>query len=223
MTYEVAGEVFHTKKALTERVRGILGSCALNTFLNADDFRFVRALLDRHPSAARKIGAGVRGIKVLINPKWNTSRAFWLYRVDGTDTDFSYVECITPTPKSKKFVCACREAVERSIIEFKKAHFNARGGKDVCPVFGEPLSFMGSHVDHKAPKTFEWLVAEFIRLRGIDVSSVELAGEEDGSCRDRFADPVLSEDFRAWHDANADLWVVSARANLGVLRTKGRA
>ncbi|CAE7675532.1 NRPE1 [Symbiodinium sp. CCMP2592] len=61
---------------------------------SGDDLQVVKDLLNYHPDAKRKIGGGLRSIKVDFAPPPNHKhRCFWVVRVDGSQEDFSARKC----------------------------------------------------------------------------------------------------------------------------------
>lgn len=95
--YRIAEETFSTKKALIERVRKILYAYPERGVLTTNDQRFMADLLMHHPDANQKIGGGIARMWVQTNPVYTNTRNFWLERVDGSSTDFSFMECLSET------------------------------------------------------------------------------------------------------------------------------
>ncbi|TXH46397.1 MAG: DUF3223 domain-containing protein [Desulfurellales bacterium] len=213
--FVVNGESFKTKKELQDRVRSILWAYRHGDIVNMFDAPFLTELFGMHPSAVQKIGCGIAAIEVRRNPVYTNTQGFWIIRLDGSETDISYLECLTETPHHKRFERACRVAVEPSIIKFKQQAFDAAGGKLRCPFTGDWLSFAGAHVDHIAPKTFQSMLADFVRKHGIDVESVKVNGKcVDGAIQDTLDNAGLEQSWIQYHDALADLRVVSRTGNL---------
>lgn len=211
----VGCELFKTKKALQEKVRKILWSYRDGDVVDMFDTPFLLALFMRHPSAEQKVGCGVAQIEVRRNPVYTNTQGFWIIRLDGTETDISYLECLTETPHHKRFERACRVAVEPSIIKFKQQAFDAAGGKLQCPFTGEWLTLAGAHADHVAPKTFRALLAEFVDLYGIDIDKVTVNGRgADGVVQDTLDSTELERVWVQYHDANAVLRIISRTGNL---------
>lgn len=220
-TYTIAGELFTTKAALQARIRGILHRMPDGQLLSLPDFEFMLDVLKRHADYEQKAGAGVAGILVRPNPVYTNTRTFYVVRVDGTTTDFSYLESLKETPHAKRFYNACRVAIEPDIQAFKASAF-AGGGLVVCPYTGEKLAFVGAHVDHKAPATFQALVDRFIELNAIDLAGVAIKGKaQDNTYQDTFDDKDMERAWVAFHNTNAVLQVVSRTANLSILRKGG--
>lgn len=217
--YQINGLTFKTQQSLLTHVRQILYACKDLQRLPDPDFAFMLDLLKRHPDSEQKIGSGVEFMTVKRNPLYPCTCTFFVVRHDGTETDFSFLECVRETPHGKRFVRACRAAVESGIQEFKQAHFNSSGGVARCPYTGETLKYVGSHVDHVAPDTFQSLVDRFISENGIDVQSVQLDGNAtDNTYQDTFCDKDLERVWIDFHWENARLQVVSKTANLSILK-----
>lgn len=53
---------------------------------------FLCDLVARHPRAAEKIGKGIE--RFTIEPALFGTLCFYLHRVDGTRTDFSFMKCV---------------------------------------------------------------------------------------------------------------------------------
>ena len=218
-SFEVAGEFFKYQKDLVSRVQGIIRAYRNKEPLNMLDYMFMLDLLERHPDADQKIGAGVDYMCINENPEYpgERNRGFYLVRVDGTSTDFSYRECIKPTPHRKKVLNAMRAKVEGDTLAFKNAAFDGKSTL-VCPDTGKPIAFTTSHVDHVAPLTFPVLVDGFLSAVGMTFDDIELRPSGDNQFRDEFADESLAEEWRKYHADNAQLEVVSAWANLSIRR-----
>jgi len=219
-TFRVASETFTTQKALIERIRRIMYAYPDHGVLTAADQQFMTELLGNHPDAKQKIGAGVAKMWVQTNPVYTNTRNFWLQRVDGSATDFSFMECLVETTHLQRFHRACRAAIAPDIKAFKLWFFT-KNSQYRCPFTGESLSLRYSHVDHVVP--FALLVARFIQESAIHVATVAIAGKaEDNTCLDRFVDDDLESAWRAFHDRHAELRVVSPTANLSLLRKSSR-
>lgn len=218
--YVVNGETFKTQGALVDRVREIIKRNKPGVMVDLFDTSFLRSLLDMHPEAAQKIGGGVVGFSVEDNPLYPgpKARGLRLHRVDGSSTDFSFWECIRPTPHIKKVQRAFRAAVEPDTMAFKQRHFDALPGRvGVCPDTGEPITYTSCHVDHKAPNTFDVLFANFIEREHLDVNAIQVYGAGiDDTYQDRLADVALEQRWRDFHNTNAVLEVVSVTANLSL-------
>ncbi|SHF23677.1 Protein of unknown function [Seinonella peptonophila] len=128
----IGNEVFKTKKAAIERIRGIFHSYDTDEFLDLKDEVFIRGLLENHPDTDQKKGCGIAGIKVTQNPYFKRNKTFVIIRIDGTETDFSFQKCITKPKPETKFRAACRRAIAPYIIKFKKEFFSKN--EDICEI-----------------------------------------------------------------------------------------
>lgn len=83
------------------------------------------------------------------------------------------------------------------------------------------MSFVGSHVDHVAPLTFEKLMSDFVSAEGLDVEEIALGDElQDNKYVDTLQDKWLEDRWSAYHYKYAVLEVVSQNANLSARRHK---
>jgi len=207
--YVVADEAFPTKKAVASRARGLLslGVCQLH----GQDRRFMLDLLSCHPDAEQKVGVGVASIEVRRNKTFGHCE-FWLTRVDGTETDFSFLKCILPATPNQDFQKAARAEVHAQVVAFKVAAFRGVAALK-CPVTGEVFSWDGCHVDHEPPSTFAALIEQFFS----DPAAVDVTGTVDGSTTYSFKDRGLAEGWQEFHALHARLRAVSIRANISVI------
>ncbi len=222
--FVVNGETFKTQQALVERIRRIIDGYAPGVCVDMFDHAFLESLLAMHPEAEQKVGAGVKAFSVEDNPLYPgpRSRGLRLHRVDLSSTDFSFWECIRPTPHSKKVQRAFRAAVEPDTIAFKQSYFDALPGRvGMCPDTGEPITFTTCHVDHRAPDTFDVLLGRFMESERLFASDVQVSGSGiDDTYQDRLIDLELERRWRDYHNAHATLEVVSVRANLSVRKSR---
>lgn len=220
--YTVNGETFKTQAALADRVRSIIKRYKPDATVDIFDTPFLQSLIAMHPEAEQKIGCGVAAFSVEDNPMYPGPRArgLRLHRIDGTSTDFSFWECIRPTPHAKKVQRAFRAAIEPDTLEFKRRFFDGLpDGVGVCPDTGEPVTFSACHVDHKAPNTFDALMLRFIEAEGLDANHIQVFGAGiDNTYQDRLVDLALEQRWRDFHNTYAVLEVVSATANLSLRR-----
>lgn len=212
-SYVINECVFKSKKAVIDRVRQILWSYKDGDCLSANDFNFMSNIFQLHPNFVQKAGVGIKDILVKTNAIYSNVQEFWIIRIDATQTDISYLECLSPTSHKKRFYRACRVAIEPYTMRFKSDVF-CNQEYVICPFTNEKLSFVGSHVDHVPPKTFSRLIDQFISEYAIDIDSTEILGRDDGVVQDTFADVKLQLLWVDYHQTHADLRVISPKANL---------
>lgn len=83
---------FETQGAANLYIKELLNRQPLKVILPEPQHSFLFALLSRHPRAMEKIGPGIKHFTV-EHAAYGT-RCFYLARVDGSDTDFSYLKCV---------------------------------------------------------------------------------------------------------------------------------
>ncbi len=220
-SYIVAGETFKTKTDLQKRIKTILYQYQDREYLSQIDFVFMMEILEQHPDYELKSRSGVKAIYVKQNPVYKNTRNFWIVRLDNSETDFSYLECLKETSHEKKFLNACRVAIEPYTQEYKRKFFDNLNGKIyTCPYTHEALNFIGSHVDHKSPKTFKQLVKGFVSQHKVDVSQVRIVGSaKDNVFQDTFDDKEFEKLWVDYHNSHAEFQVISKKANLSLLKT----
>ena len=215
MFYRVGPHVFSSLSRLKESVQLVLWRATPEQKIEGREAEFILGLLDRHPNAKRKIGCGVADLFVRIN--WKTEhyedRCFWIRRTDGSETDFSYRECITPTDHRGKFIHVCRVEIHDYIQSFREKERRQRGDFAICPLTGKQFEIAKAHVDHQYPDTFESLVEQFISEHNIVLSEVEIIPGRDAQLRDRFADENLARSWREFHRARAVLRLLPSHIN----------
>lgn len=217
--YRIGKESFRRKLEVTERCRGILNSGLLGSMVVGDDLFFLCELLLFHKSYSTKARSGISSITIEQNPVFPSQRGFWIKRMDGTRTDFSFIECISPTPISTAIKSAFRHEIVAQILEFKNEFFGSCTCR-TCEITGDAITPQNCHVDHQQPKTFDWLADKFIKENNLEPESIGLMGHEDGRVFEELSDRELGYRWAEFHRANCSLRVVSAKANLSVL-TKG--
>src|SRR5690606_2671391 len=138
----VNGEIFTTKKSLTERCRSILYRYEYGGCLSENDLQFMSSLVETyHPESSLKVGCGISSMRVEKND-YNKC-GFWLERIDGTTTDFSFVSCITHPSKEKDAKGGFRNAIITDILSFKIKRMNEISH---CEYSGESLLGQEVHV-----------------------------------------------------------------------------
>jgi hypothetical protein len=212
----LGGHVFPTKISVKRFVQSILRRDEGEIDPSSFAFAVMRDLLNYHPSAARKIGPGVCAIFVCVMPEHYYSKGFVLKRVDGTQTDFSYRECLNPSKPRDWFAQGCRTAIKRQVDALRD---HVLGAGDVyCPITGELLVGGNCHIDHAPPWTFAKIFEAFVDEFSIDFAMVDYADRHlDYSTESRLNDE-LAEKFSKFHDERARLRAVSVRANTVILR-----
>jgi hypothetical protein len=108
------------------RTRAIRAWYADGQPLDPSDMAFMRHVLDRHPRAAQKIGAGVHAI--VCGAYVGGSRCFFVIRTDGTIEDFSVRRClglpVTSRRSAKLLAMMARfspEPLRRAFLAYRRS------------------------------------------------------------------------------------------------------
>jgi hypothetical protein len=202
-----------TKAVIKKRVSNLLSTWPLNLPIGESDFQLLIGILKDHPDYKQKVGIGVRDIVIQTNPVYK-NRGFYILRKDGSQTDFSYRQCLNPASNKQKFLNACRVAIMPQILQFKETFFGTLMDQEYfCPLSGEKITELNCHIDHKPPNTFKKIIEDFISMSGIDQNTVKIDGAGvDGCVKDTLEDKVLEQRWQAYHGTNCNLRVVSKNA-----------
>jgi hypothetical protein len=214
ISYTVNGQHFGTQRELEQYTQAILRHYRPPTRLTGDDGAFMADLLERHPSAERKIGCGVQAIWIRSNGKFGVG--FYVERTDGTFEDFSYKQCLRPFTHASKCKFAFRRAIDAQVNTVKRRAFTRDGMVLPCPITGQPMTWETAHVDHEPPRTFAALLEQFMTEIGISYDDIALEESPGGIGKALPAD--LARVWAAWHACEAVLRVISAEANLRLVR-----
>jgi hypothetical protein len=228
------GRQWSSQKGAVDHFREIRNRYADEvTIDDAQDHADLVALLERYDAAhagqAPKIGIGVASFEVRTNQgSGGATRGFWLRRIDGSETDFSFLWAVRGVSKSQgqEFTDACRAAVDRQLKAAKRRFFEAHADGDglvECELTGVLVSFESAHLDHAYP-TFETLVVTFRAARGweAEIPAGTLSMPTDRQLTTTFSDTAVSEAFIAFHQKAATLRVIASGANLSLAASQRR-
>ncbi|MFD7913064.1 DUF3223 domain-containing protein [Streptomyces sp. NPDC059752] len=216
LEYWVNGEHFRTQKALRERMRAVMNSYRYDEVVGEADEEFLRDLITRHPHYGEKVGVGVGGF-VVVRTEWN-NRGLMLVRIDGSDIDISWEECLKATPHAQQVRGCLRRAVKEQVLAAVAEAFAQ--GPVVCAVTGDGIgSPREADVDHCQP-VFEELAASFILEHGGLEAFVIAPDNAAGFSVAELENSALVTDWQEYHRKHANLRVVTKHANRSILRRK---
>jgi hypothetical protein len=207
--YEISGIQFNNKKEITTHIQNILRRYETGENLQYNDQKFMYDLLQRHNEVDKKIGVGIDYIRKVKND-WG-KHAFEIVRIDGSETDFSFMKCITQKGEFQDHRAACRTTIRNDIQKFRYETYSL--GEVICPITGENVPIENSHVDHKPPNTFDYIFRQWVTNN----INAKIGGYDDGEQHKYFIDSEVGENFRELHNQLAELRVTSARGNLSRL------
>lgn len=213
----IGAREFPSRAAAENHVRSIRDAYEDFDPLEPEDHVFMADLLALHSEAAQKIGTGIHAFYVQVDQEWQNSRHFVVVRQDGSQTDFSFKNCIYgPNPRSD-VLAALRAAVVEQITRFRDAELVP--GK-LCPISGEGLTRKNTHVDHVAPDTFVALATRWTTQLGADLVQLELVPNAPNQLVRGLRDPAQILSWQAFHQASAVLRLISRTANLSTVRRR---
>jgi hypothetical protein len=197
---------FARKGDAAEHFRKILYRREVGVVLAEPDVTHVYWLLERHPEATTKIGAGVKEFSTRT-AMYNT-RCFEIRRIDDTATDFSIKPCLDGKAPSAfaETLRALRTEVVEDIKQMKWEVFRASSrpdGKAPCALTGRLLSLEEAMIDHAPPKTFKALAEQFLDENRIVPHDALLTPGKDNQYTPHLADRDLAEKWREFYRANA--------------------
>jgi len=207
MKYVLGGHFFTTKKSIQQKVQAILSKN------EPIDESFLMDLFEMHPWWSEKLGSGVKKIEIRQNKHWYNQTGFWLIRNDDSEIDISYKKCLESPSHLNECKRAARFSIDPWIFSFKQQFFDDHGGLAFCPYTGEQLSFVGAHVDHQMPFTFRKIFLDFFGGKEIDQIEIDYTTQKP-----TFKDKQIQSAWIDFHNSLAVLKVVSAKANLTILK-----
>lgn len=182
-----------------------------NTVDDAEHQEFLLDLLDLHQDAVTKIGVGIAHFEVRLNEY--RKPGFYIIRSDGSETDFSFMRCLTPATHRQRVLAAFRRAVADQVLEFKNSMLAK--GPAVCAVTGTLIADGDIHVDHHDPEFKDLAHSYALAHDGWDAFPV-LKG--DGMTGSALASSEQRREWSEYHREHAHLQITSRIANLSLRR-----
>jgi hypothetical protein len=207
----IGERTYRTKSAALDAIREVRERVKAQGSASAADDEFLRDLVALHPDAEGKVGAGIDHFEVRRNIN---NDGFWIVRVDGTATEFSFMKSIYGASQEAMVQSAMRHAVLDQKMEARDLAFT-KATSLTCPLTGEVITAVDCHMDHEEP-TFAEIADAFTAAHG-GYSAMDTPSD-DGTIGRRFVDQNVMLAWHAFHASRARLRPVSRRANLSVLR-----
>ncbi len=206
--------VNYTKVDVKKIIQNILNNCEINIWLDKENKEILIDLLKNHEDYYSKVGCGIKGFKIKYN-SWN-QKSFYLYRVDGSSTDFSYLACLNPQTLNSLIKSACRNAIKKDIISFKIRKFEIEKITK-SEISNEEVSFNNCEVDHFNP-TFKEIFKEWIKNK--NVTRNDISPSKDNCETIFFNDNKLRDDFRIFHNELSNLRIITHKENMELVYKK---
>jgi len=209
---EIGMLIFAKKGDAAEHFREILYRYETGVAIPEPDSTHIYWLLERHPEAAAKIGAGIQEFSTR-RAMFNT-RCFEIRRTDGTTTDFSVKSCLDGKSPSAfaEALRALRAEVTEDTNQMKWEYFRSSKHPDQkvpCALTGRLLSLDEAAADHAPPNTFKALAEKFFSLQAIVPTSDLLTPPRDNQYTPVLANRDLAEQWRAFYRTNANVRIVA--------------
>jgi len=147
-------------------------------YLEKEDKEFLNELLKEHPNYEIKKGCGIKDF--FIKKTYWKHNGFYIKRIDGSETDFSYRQCLLPRTQIQKIKMACRTAISFDMIN------------SVSP---------GNIAHHEIP--FIDIFNLWIKDKNLD--KLEIEESKDNQVMVNFKDKNIAEDFRLFHNSIAKI------------------
>lgn len=200
---------FTTKTAAIKEIQSRINKYDFGSKISYEDQLFFSQLFTLHSEYSDKIGAGIEHISV--EKDFHRNRNLYIHRKDGSKIDISWRHCLQPISKKTTLLLAYRRAVKDIIISYRN---NQIDNDAHCPFLNVKLTARNSHVIY--PETsFDILVSEFLGTIDCDLYGTELENPspEDDDQRGILRDKTLEARWRAYHEQNAVLKMISASAH----------
>jgi len=210
--YNIGDIHFKTKKECENYTRNIinnLGCCIIKK--NHTHFSFFDNLIKNHPEYNDKIGIGIDYFYIEPNAINNKYYQTMIKRLDGSETDFSWVYCCQFKERATKYdlVCAMREAIKYDTINYKK-----KQNKLICNFCKtEKELYENYHVDHHNP-SFQTLKNNFLQLTK---KTIPLSF---GDCKKyklsifKYEDEDFKNDWVDYHNQNCNFQILCRDCNI---------
>ncbi len=203
---------FKSKKDALQCIREIRDSYRDSERVSPTHTSFLTDLLELHPEAPAKIGAGISFFTVELGAEFKRNRHFVVHRIDGTHTDFSFPSCLDGSNERKDRLTALRQAIKPAVLNFRSTTF--ANGEVRCPFLLCILVPQNCHVDHAPPLTFLRLVGDWLDDSGITFEQIAISVATDNQLVATMTDPQQASSWIAYHNTHAKLRITSALANL---------
>jgi hypothetical protein len=164
-------------------------------------------LLPRHSYYEIKSGPGIAELIFGTSTRYPSKRlarpaaVMYAKRIDGTLTDISWRECLSPANKKFKIRNAMRNAIKPQIDEFRNAC------EKICQGCGTANPFGGFDVDHH-PMRFEDLANQWLKFNNLAEDAIETCGKGDFEYGDNFVNADLEASWMRHHKTFAGLRIL---------------
>jgi predicted 3-demethylubiquinone-9 3-methyltransferase (glyoxalase superfamily) len=206
---------YPTREAARQAISALLHGTPLGQTLDPPAERLLRSLIARHPSASAKIGPGIAWISVQATPGFGQRPCFMIHRVDGTEIDVSYRQCLRPSTQREDVAWCARQLISAQIVAYK-ARSTRDDGRRVCALTGQVLAAEDVEIDHQPPATFQHLWHTFLAEHAWTEDALWCAPRRGGIGHELMPTNVACA-WQAYHARYAVLRPLSRQAHRALL------
>ena len=202
----VGDHQFPTRAAAEDFFGAMLNRYKAGDRVNDADAKWLHDLIALHPDAD-KIGGGIAYFTVKRN---QFNNGFWLHRLDGHSSDWSYLKCISPAGPEQLALAGFRNAVSDTVVAFLGLHGHTKIGS-ACPLSGIVITAENMQSAHV--RSFGDIVRTFLAGEGIELREVTVMPSRDRQTMVQLEDTVLRERWHEYHKSDAALMVATDYGN----------
>lgn len=201
---------FENKTQLKKYASKVKDKYQIGADVSAEDTPFLKDLIQRHPYPNEKIKCGIAKFRVDLDGYGN--KQFRLVRIDGTETDFSYIRCANGYTRIlgiEKFMRAARLSINPQIMDYKRQYFyscSEDGTTAPCEATGKTMGWHDADIHHVTP--FKEIAEKFLDENGIDPDAISYKMGSDNHVGIEFADLFTQTAFQQYHAKHAKLMCV---------------
>lgn len=181
--------IVHTKVSKKKRCQEILNR---GTILE-EDKPFLTELIKSHPEYELKEGKGISYF-FIKRTQWGNN-GFYIKRIDNSETDFSYIQCLLPRTHLQEIKCACRYAIAEDTMNIARRGYIAHHEIPFIDIFN-------------------------LWIKNKDIEKLELNDTEDNCVIIKFKDENISKDFRMFHNTIAKIKEITPKEHKEIHRGK---
>jgi hypothetical protein len=213
---EIGDLSFEKKGDASEHYRGILYRHEIGAIISEPDATELYWLLERHPEATAKIGAGIDHF--CIREAIFNTRCFEIARIDGTTTDFSFKSCVDgkAAPALSEALRALRAEAAEEMKQLKWEFFRQSKlpeRKVRCALSGKELTLEEATLQHVPPNTFKSIALRFLKERKLDPARDFVTPSTDNQYLPKLTDTEVTKDWQKFYRETAIVRIIARRGS----------
>lgn len=209
----IQGHEFKTQNSLKDYAAAIKAKYSIGECITGNDREFILEML-KHSDVFYSKAPSDNPAIALGRAKRNTICWYLIDKVSGEKSQISTghaIKCAFNCSDDIKnimhdFKEAARETINNQVAKFKRERVTS-DNRYISAISGNLLTSNEVHVDHGPPNLFDNLLFQFVTLENINPLKVGI--DEGSGGRRTFVKQELKDKWSAYHQANADLRIVS--------------